>query len=481
MKHFINELIENLGASSVLVDPDQRRFHETDHRGLHFDEAVCVILPRNTSEVSSAVKTCQKYNVKIVPQAGNTGLTGGSTPLTLDKHGSSIGPQAVISVKRLNQIEEIDTVGNSMTVGAGCILQHIHQEAEKKDRFFPLKLGAWGSCQIGGNISTNAGGVNVLAYGNSRALILGLEVVLADGSIWSGLSKLHKDNTGFDLKQLFIGGEGLIGIITKAVIKLFPLPTDKSTVLSGITCPSEGLHVLNKLKQLPQGLLTSIELIPRVFIEQGEKVVEGLKDPFDQRFPWYLLTEHSLFSSEKNTKEGERPNEAILQAYGNLLEQGFIQDAAIAQSEQQAKDFWLIREGTTPTQASLGASIKHDVSVPVHLVPDLITKGMDALEMVVPDCRPLPFGHLGDGNLHFNVCQPKEMSAELFRSKTDEVNKCLHDVVIELGGSISAEHGIGRLRREELARVKDPVELQLLKQIKATLDPNNLFNPGKVL
>ncbi|MGB0843785.1 MAG: FAD-binding oxidoreductase [Alphaproteobacteria bacterium] len=481
MNHFIDELIEKLGVNSLIVDVEQKKFYETDHRGLHFDEAVCVILPRNTEEVSSAVIICQKHKVKIVPQAGNTGLTGGSTPLTLDKHGNAIGPQAVISVARLNQIEEIDTVGNSMTVGAGCILQNIHQAAEEQNRFFPLKLGAWGSCQIGGNISTNAGGVNVLAYGNTRALVLGLEVVLADGSIWSGLSKLHKDNTGFDLKQLFIGGEGLIGIVTKAVIKLFPLPTNKATVFSAINCPSDGLNILNRLKILPQGLLTSIELIPRVFIEHGEKVVEGLKNPFDKTHPWYLLTEHSLFIPDSDDKANRATHDAILQSYGELLEQGLIQDAAIAQSEQQTHDFWLIREGTTPTQASLGASIKHDVSVPVHLVPELITLGMTELGKVVPNCRPLPFGHLGDGNLHFNVCQPEDMSANDFRAKTDEVNKCLHDVVIGLGGSISAEHGIGRLRREELARVKTPVELQLLKQVKTALDPNCVFNPGKVL
>lgn len=476
MTDFIDDLKQALGAKTVLTNPVDKSFFETDHRGIHFDEAICVIQPTSTQQVSDAVKICRKHGIKIVPQAGNTGLAGGSTPLTVDKNGQTLGPQAVISVAKLNEIEDIDTDGHCMTVGAGCILQNIHQAAEDKDLFFPLKLGAWGSCQIGGNISTNAGGVNVLAYGNTRALVMGLEVVLANGSIWSGLSKLHKDNTGFDLKHLFIGGEGLIGIITKAVIKLFPKPTHKAVVFSAISNPSVGVDILNKLKASSHGVLTSIELIPRLLVTTGEKVVDGLKSPIATDRDWYLLTEHSLFGDKLETQE-----EGIVETYGQLMEDGLILDAAIAQSEQQVQDFWLIREGTTPTQASFGASVKHDVSVPINAVPELISRGCEALTQLVPNCIPTPFGHLGDGNLHFNVAQPPEMDAETFRSKTDELNRVLHDLVVELGGSISAEHGIGRLRRDELARVKDPVALSMIKNIKSALDPEGLFNPGKVI
>jgi D-lactate dehydrogenase (cytochrome) len=401
-----------------------------------------------------------------VPQGGNTGLSGGQ--VSFDERA------IVLSTARLDKIREVDLDTNSMTCEAGVILQRAQEEAKKHDRLFPLSLGAEGSCTIGGNLSTNAGGTNALTYGVARDLVLGLEVVLADGRVWSGLRKLKKDNTGYDLRHLFVGAEGTLGIITAAVLKLFPAPRSMETAFVGVATPQAALALLKMAQARAGSAVTSFELMTRIGVELALKHPAGARDPLARPHPWYVLVE---LSSPAQT--GLRATiEEILAA---ASEQGLVGDATIAASLEQARQFWHLRLVLPEAQMYTGGSIAHDVSVPVSAVPAFIDEASAAAVKAVPGARPLPFGHLGDGNMHFTVCRPESMDRAAFLAHTDAINAVVYEIVARHRGSISAEHGIGVTKRKLLPGVKDPVELELMRAFKELLDPKGILNPGKVL
>jgi FAD/FMN-containing dehydrogenase len=402
-----------------------------------------------------------------VPQGGNTGLVGGQTP-----HNGEV----VISMRRMDKVREIDIESNTMTVEAGVILQTAQQRAAEADRLFPLSLGAEGSCTIGGNLSTNAGGTAALAYGVAREMALGLEVVLADGRILNGLSKLKKDNTGYDLRNLFIGAEGTLGIITAASLKLFPKPRALETAFVGLKSPDDALKLLGIAQREAAGTLTSFELIAHIAVDFSVRNGIGIRDPLASKHPWYVLME--LSSSRDDARAAL---EAILE---HGMEDGVVDDAVIAANLNQRAAFWKLREEISAAQKPEGGSIKHDVSVPVAAVPAFIAEANEAVVALIPGARPVPFGHLGDGNIHYNVSQPdggKDGGTEEFLARWHDVNAVVFDIVLRMGGSISAEHGIGQLKVTDLPDVKDPVAIDLMRSLKAMLDPLNILNPGKVL
>jgi D-lactate dehydrogenase (cytochrome) len=400
-----------------------------------------------------------------VPQGGNTGLVGGQTPL----HG-----EIVLSLKRLDRVREVDAIAGTMTCEAGVILARAQEAAAAAGRLFPLSLGAEGSCTIGGNLSTNAGGTGALAYGVARELVLGLEVVLPDGRIMHNLRKLKKDNTGYDLRHLFIGAEGTLGVITAAVLKLFPRPRAVETAFIGLPSPHAALALFNLANERAGGTVTGFELMPRIALEFAVRHAPVCRDPLSEPHPWYVLIELS-----SQAREGLRATIEEILAAG--AEQGLVTDATIAASLEQAKAFWLTRHHIADTQKYEGGSIKHDVSVPVTAVPDFIVEASAAVEAMIPGCRPCPFGHLGDGNIHFNISQPVGADKAAFLARWDEVNAAVFAIVARHGGSISAEHGIGVMKRDLLPGVKDPVALSLMRGFKRMLDPNGILNPGKVL
>ncbi len=402
-----------------------------------------------------------------MPQGGNTGLVGGQIPI-------GEGREIILSLSRMDRVRSVDAVGEVMIVEAGVTLLAAQQAADEAGRLFPLSLASEGSCTIGGNLSTNAGGTAVLAYGNARDLCLGLEVVLADGRVWNGLGRLRKDNTGYDLKDLFIGAEGTLGVITAASLKLFPKPRSQATAFAAVADPHQALRLLDVARAAAGQQLTTFELMPRFGLEVVLRHAPETRDPLAAPSPWYVMMEVS-----SPAEDGAAATlEALL---GEALERGLIADAAIAASGQQRDAFWRIREAMSEVQGREGGSIKHDVSVPVASVPRLLDEGMAEVERLVPGCRPLPFGHMGDGNIHFNISQPVGADKAAFLARWDEVNAAIHGIVTALGGSISAEHGVGRLKRHLLPGVKDPVALSLMRAIKAALDPKGLMNPGAVL
>jgi FAD/FMN-containing dehydrogenase len=400
-----------------------------------------------------------------VPQGGNTGLVGGQIP----HHG-----EILVSLTRLDRIRDIDAASHTMTCEAGVVLAKAQEAAAGVDRLFPLSLGAEGSCTIGGNLSTNAGGTGALAYGVARDLVLGLEVVLADGRVWNGLNKLKKDNTGYDLKHLFMGAEGTLGIITAAVLKLFPRPRSVETAFLGVPSPRAALKFLNLVQERTGGAATSFELIARIAIEFALRHGHGLRDPLPGPHPWYVLLE--LSSPER---EGLRAVLEDLLAAG--AEAGLIEDATVADSIERRNALWRLREVLPETQKPEGGSIKHDISVPVAAVPEFLDEASATAQRLIPGSRPVPFGHLGDGNIHFNITQPVGADTAAYLARWYEMNACVHAVVKKYGGSISAEHGIGTMKRDLLPDVKDPVALDLMRTLKRTLDPKNILNPGKVL
>lgn len=464
----LDDLRAIVGEAHVLTAESDKDPFLREWRDKYIGKALAVVRPANTDEVSRLLALCNERGVSVVPQGGNTGLVGGQIPF-------ESGEEIVLSLSRLNHIRDIDPSGNTITVEAGCVLQNVQEAADGVDRLFPLSLGAEGSCQIGGNLSTNAGGTAVLAYGNARALVLGLEVVLADGRIWNGLRGLRKDNTGYDLKDLFIGAEGTLGIITAAVLKLFPKPKARDVAFVGLESPESALALFNKVGAAAGSMLTGFELMPRIGIEFVLKHAEGTRDPLQNAHPWYALIELS-----SGTEGGE--SRALLETVlMDAIEEGMATDAALAESLQQVKDFWHIRHVMSEVQKEEGGSIKHDISVPVASVPAFLKEATALVEEMVPNCRPVPFGHLGDGNIHFNVSQPLEMARDDFLARWEEMNDAVHDLVLAYNGSISAEHGIGRMKREKMAATKDRVELELMRSIKRTLDARNILNPGKVL
>ena len=459
---------EMIGAANVLTTPDDQAPYLTEWRDLYQGTTPMVLRPGTTEEVSAVMTYAYEHDLKVVPQGGNTGLVGGQIP-------QETGDEIVLSLSRLNKIRAVDPVGFTITVESGVVLEVLQNEAEKADRLFPLSLGAQGSCQIGGNISTNAGGTAVLAYGNTRDLVLGLEVVLPTGEIWNGLRTLRKDNTGYDLKQLFIGAEGTLGIITAASLKLFPKPKKLEAAFIGLPNPQSALKLFTMAKAQAGPVLTGFEIMPRVGVEFCLRHLEGARDPLEGEHSWYILMELSSGSEAFPVRD---LMESIL---GEAFEEGLVEDAAFAQNLTQVQDFWHIRHGMSEVQKPEGGSIKHDVSVPVATIPDFLDKAMAAVSEFVPGCRPVPFGHIGDGNIHFNVSQPVGADKEEYLAKWDEMNAIVHGIVHDFGGSISAEHGIGRLKRRLLKDVKSEIEMDLMQRIKTAFDPKDLLNPGRVL
>jgi D-lactate dehydrogenase (cytochrome) len=453
-----------VGAKYAITDPQAQEPYLIELRGLYHGRTPLVLRPGTVAQVATILKLANETRTPIVPQGGNTGLVGGQVP-----HDGEI----VLSLTRLDRIREVDPTSNTMTCEAGVVLARAQEAAATAERLFPLSLAAEGSCTIGGNLSTNAGGTAVLAYGNARDLVLGLEVVLADGRVWNGLSKLKKDNTGYDLKNLFVGAEGTLGVITAAALKLYPRPRAVETAFVGLASPGDALKLLSLAGERAGGAVTSFELMSRLSVEFALRHGPGCRDPLGTPHPWYVLVELS------SQTQGLRGSLEDLLAAG--AERGLIDDATIASSLEQTKAFWHLRNMLSEVQNAEGGSIKHDVSVPVAAVPDFIAAASTAVEAMIPGCRPVPFGHLGDGNIHFNVSQPVGVDAAAYLARWDEMGTRVHGIVAKLDGSISAEHGIGLLKRDLLPGVKDKVALELMHALKRTLDPNNILNPGKVL
>ena len=464
------EIAAIVGPDYLLHQKSDMAAFEQEWRGhFHNLKAAFVVVPGSTSEVSEVVKVCHRHGIPMIPQAGNTGLVAAGVPF-------GNGTEVIISVKRLKQIRAIDTLENTIVVEAGCTLQQVQETAGDAQRLFPLSIGSQGTCQIGGNIGSNAGGITVLRYGNMRELVLGLEVVLPNGEIWHGLRRLRKDNTGYDLKHLFIGGEGTLGIITAAALKLFPQPASTITGFLGLESPSQALECLSKMREASGEWLTSFEIMPRQGIELVTENYSFCRDPLPGgSFPWYVLFE---IAPSTSNEAFQADIEVMLE---DCFEQELILDAVIAQSKQQSAQLWQIRETLVEAQKIPGASIKHDVSVPVSKVPEFLERAHDVCHQVVPGCRPLPFGHLGDGNIHYNVSQPEDMSHDEYMGFMHSMNEEVHNLVVELGGSISAEHGIGYLKIAENLRFKPSVEVAMMSKIKKALDPDGLMNPGKMV
>ena len=467
-----DRLIERCGAivgpSNVLVDVHDTAPYLTDWRGRFTGRARAVVRPANTTETAAIVRLCAELRVPIVPQGGRTGLVLGSVP---DAGGAAI----VLSLRRLNRIRAVDTFNRTMTVDAGCILRDIQDTAFEHGMLFPLSLAAEGSCTIGGNLSTNAGGTGVLRYGNTRELCLGLEVVTAQGDVWDALRGLRKDNTGYDLRDLYIGAEGTLGIITGAVLKLFPQPKAALTALVALASPRAALALLKLVEAECGPTLTGYELMSDVSLRLVASHFPALPQPFPERYPHYALLELSSHESEAH-------GVALLErAIERALEDGIARDAVVATSIAQSRALWAIREHIPLAQAAAGKNIKHDISVPISRIADFIEATDAQLEAAYPGVQVVCFGHLGDGNLHYNVAPPEGILHDDFLAQQDAVNRIVHDSVAAHGGSISAEHGIGALKRDELPRYKSPIELNLMRAIKASLDPLGIMNPGKIL
>jgi FAD/FMN-containing dehydrogenase len=434
-------------------------------RKLYQGKTPLVLKPGSTEEVSRILALAHETGTAVVPQGGNTGLVGGQIPFATE---------IVVSLERLNRIRSIDPRGNTMIAEAGVTLAAAQKAAADAGRLFPLSIASEGSAQIGGNLATNAGGLQVLAYGNARNLVLGLEVVLADGQVWQALRALRKDNTGYDLRDLFIGSEGTLGIITAAVLKLVPAPKSKATAFVGLAGLDEAARFFDIAHELGAGELTAFELMPRIGIEFVLRHVEGARDPLEAPHPWYALVE----LSSQRLDAAEASAEAVLVAG---VERGAVADAALASSLSQAAGFWRLREMLSEVQLYEGGSIKNDVSVPVAALPEFLARAIEAVTALVPGCRPVPFGHYGDGNIHFNISQPEGADKAAFLARWDEMAGAVNAIVLELGGSISAEHGVGRMKRHLLPQIKHPVEMAMMRAIKAALDPRGILNPGKVV
>ena len=464
----LGELRAVVGGGAWLDSPEDTAPFLADFRRLYRGATPLVLLPRSVDEVARILGICDREQVAVVPHGGNTSYCGGATP-------DETGSQVVLCLRRLNRIRQIDAANYSMIVEAGCTLAETQAAAREADRLFPLSLGSEGTAQIGGNLSTNAGGTAVLRYGMMRDLVLGLEVVLADGRVLQSLKSLRKDNTGYDVKSLFVGAEGTLGIITAACLKLFPQPADTATALVGIDTPQQALDLLARLRTAAGDQVTSFELIPRLGVELTVKHVPGVADPLSQNAPWYLLIELS----------SPNPQQSLLTLLATALEdaaaRGGIQDAMIAGSIAQAQAMWKLRESVPEAQRRHGASLKHDVSVPVSAIPALIEEGSALARRLAPEGDVISYGHAGDGNLHFNVSQKTGADIKSFMARGPVLELAMFDLVESLGGSISAEHGIGRLKAAEFARRADPVELAVMRELKRALDPKGILNPGKVL
>ena len=457
-----------VGDAYALTDQTDIAPYLTEQRDLYHGRSMLVLRPSSTEQVAAILKLASESGTVIVPQGGNTGLVGAQQP-------DGSGKAVVLSLGRMNKIRALDPVGNLITVEAGVILQNVQEAADKEDRLFPLSLGSEGSCQIGGNLSSNAGGTAVLSYGNMRELCLGLEVVLPTGEILNDLRYVKKDNSGYNLKDLFIGAEGTLGVITAAVLKLFPKPKGKAVAYAGLKSPAAALQLFKIATEKAGSSLTGFELMPRIGVEFTVKHVEGARDPLQAPHDWYVLID---ISSNRSQEDAQNLMEDILSV---SFEAGIVQDAALAATIAQAQSFWKMREEMSWAQKPEGGSIKHDISVPVASIPAFIAEASHAVMQMVPNARIVCFGHIGDGNLHFNISQPLDAEKQAFLSLWAAVNHEVHAIVDKYHGSISAEHGIGQLKREELLHYKSPVALDLMRRIKRELDPSGIMNLGKVL
>jgi D-lactate dehydrogenase (cytochrome) len=440
----------------------------TDWRGRFTGQARAVVKPADTAQVAALVKLCNEYRVPIVPQGGNTGLVLGSVP---DESGLAM----VLSLLRMNHIRAVDPINDTLTADAGCLLQQLQLAAANAKRLFPLSLASEGSCTLGGNLSTNAGGTAVLRYGSMRELTLGLEVVTAQGEIWNGLRGLRKDNTGYDLRDLFIGAEGSLGIITGAVVKLFPQPAACVTSLFALNSANDALTLLTLARQICGSSLTGFEWISALCLDLVEQHFPAQRSPFANRYPHYVLLELSDAESEAHAS-------AQLEALATrATDQGLVRDVVVASSLAQSQALWALRENISAAQALDGKNIKHDIALPISQLAEFISVTDALLQQAFPGCRMVSFGHMGDGNVHYNVSAPLGQSDDAFLLQQAEVNRCVYDSVHQFGGSISAEHGLGAMKRDTILRYKSETEMQLMRAIKQALDPHQLMNPGKVL
>jgi len=469
MLAFLDTLRDIVGLPHCLTaDADKAPFL-TDWRGRYTGRAQAVVLPADTQQVAAVISACAAASCPVVPQGGNTGLCGGATPLAEGE------PAIVLNLSRLRRIRQVDALNNAITVEAGVPLAVVQAAAEEVDRLFPLSLASEGSCEVGGFISTNAGGVQVLRYGNTRELVLGLEVVLPDGRIWNGLRALRKDNTGYDLKQLFIGAEGTLGVVTAATLKLFARPRSSVTAWLAVAEPAAAVALLGRLRGAAGDRVTAFELISRPSLDLVLQHIPGARDPLEQVHPWYVLVELADTRVEAGLM-------ALLETeLEAAISDGAVLDGVVAATSRQADALWSLREHISEAQKREGVSIKHDISVPISAIPGFIQQAAERLESAYPGVRIVCFGHLGDGNLHYNQSRPQQGENDAFIARTAEVNRIVHDLVRDSGGSISAEHGIGQLKRDILALYKQPLELEMMRRIKDAFDPGGMMNPGKVL
>ncbi|HEY0266718.1 MAG TPA: FAD-binding oxidoreductase [Rhizomicrobium sp.] len=461
----LDRLKQAVGDKGYSQDPAEIAPHLEEWRGKYKGQSALLLKPATTAEVSAVLRLCHENGIRIVPQGGNTGLVGGQIPF----HG-----EVLLSTKRLSNIRTLDESGGTLTVEAGVTLAEVQRAADEKDFLFPLSLASEGSCTIGGNIATNAGGTHVLRYGMTRALVLGLEVVLAGGTVLEMLSPLLKDNTGYDLKQVFIGSEGTLGVITAATLRLFPKPDMAVTAFAAIPTPEAAVKLLGAMQARTGGMLSAFELIPRIALEFVTRHIDGTRDPLAAPSPWYVLMEAT---GGREANLGATFEDAL----GAAMEDGAATDAVVASSQAQAAALWKLRESISESQKREGASIKHDISVPVAAIPDFLARATPAVLAVVPDARPVSFGHLGDGNLHFNFNSPRAGDDPAFLAQWEEVQQTVHDIVKDFEGSISAEHGIGVMKVAQLPRYKSHAELDAMRAIKAAFDPKDILNPGKLI
>jgi FAD/FMN-containing dehydrogenase len=464
----ISGLTAAAGADAIIDDPVRLAPMLRDHRGLYRGHALAVVAPADVGSISRVLAWCNERRIGVVPQGGNTSYCGGATP-------DASSSQVLLSLARLDRVRSLDTANYTLTAEAGCVLANLQKAAADADRYLPLSLGSEGSCLLGGNLSTNAGGLNVIRYGMARELVLGLEVVLADGRVLDTLTGLRKDNTGYDIKSLFLGAEGTLGVITAACLKLFPALRSHATSFVAVRDPGAAVTLLGELRAASGDSVTSFELIPRVAVELTTRHIPGVTDPLPGPSEWYVLCELA-------SPRAAEPLEAILEAsLEKALADGSILDAAVAQNEREREAFWRLRESIPEAQRRDGASLKHDISVPVSQVPRFIEVAGSWGRQHVPQGVLVAYGHLGDGNLHFNINQRPGSQVAQLQAVEPKVKRAIHDFVRDFGGSFSAEHGIGQLKVFELERYADPVELDLMKRVKRAFDPNGIMNPGKVV
>lgn len=458
----LDRLAAVVGDAHAIRDPAEMDGYMREWRQIWVGRSPMVLRPASAEQVSRILAIANETHTVIVPQAGNTGLCGGQTA-------TEEGTEVVLSLDRMSRILEVDPADNTMTVEAGAVLKSVQDAADAADRLFPLSLASEGSCRIGGNLSTNAGGLNVIAYGNARDLCLGLEVVLADGRVWNGLKRLRKDNTGYDLRDLFIGAEGTLGIITAAVLKLYPKPRTRETGFIAVPSPRAAVDLLSLAKEMSGNRVIAFELIADIALQFSIRHA-GVRHPLSEPSPWYVLAELA-----------DPVPGAMMALLETAMDRGLVTDAALAQSDSQRSAFWSARELISESQKPEGGSIKHDVSVPVSQVPEFLTAADEAVSRLLPGSRFISFGHLGDGNIHYNVSQPTGMDKAKFLGMWNAMNDVVFEVVGRFNGSISAEHGIGRLKAHRMSAIKSPVELAMMRDLKRMFDPNNILNPGRVL